>query len=358
MPNMDGKYLPRGDGPHYSVQLEDFIKLFGDILRSVLYGRLRVEKQTIGSDLVYADNGSFWQDALAWRHRPGLSVDLEGFHLTEWLPLSPGRYFTPEACKAREDARDWYSDLLAEYTPEGKGFMVLGGLGTLRLLPRQIGSRTIYLLGASSTGVCHQGIPVALPAEEYRKTMPFITRSGGCVADLRGHIEAFPELALPIRPDPHVPKYYFLADHVAVHRQSRPKELVATAAIMFGIPNRRSAMEQSGEYVGGGYATHLSKRWSFCSFCPAPSEGNSLAEAVKWLTEYSIRCSDVPNPPILSDFDEHISHFCNPVEFPIKETASGVIDRERLSVYGDYYGFRVGGMFSWRVAVSTLFTPQ
>jgi hypothetical protein len=49
-----------------------------------------------------------------------------------------------------------------EYLPLGKLEMILGGVGSLRLASRPNGNKTIHILGLSSNGVSHEGIPVTV----------------------------------------------------------------------------------------------------------------------------------------------------------------------------------------------------
>jgi hypothetical protein len=70
-------------------------------------------------------------------------------------------------------------------------------------------------------------------------------------------------------------------------------------------------------------------------------EGERLSKAVSWLRDYSMRYSSIPNPPILTDFDEHYRHFDNPIEFSLKNLFSKGLDPERLLAYARYYGMSI-----------------
>jgi hypothetical protein len=49
---------------------------------------------------------------------------------------------------------------------------VLGGIGSLRLSAKQVGNRDIFVLGASSSGVSHEGVP--LTCESFHRGAEFL----------------------------------------------------------------------------------------------------------------------------------------------------------------------------------------
>src|SRR5258707_281069 len=106
---------------------------------------------------------------LADKHFPEAYVSLKGFALTEWVPFAPGRYYTSQAIHDREFALQFVSRERDEYTPNGKISMVRGGIGTIRLAGKELAGHATYFLGASSSGITHQGIPIALTSDDYRK---------------------------------------------------------------------------------------------------------------------------------------------------------------------------------------------
>ncbi len=64
-----------------------------------------------GSDRVYTDNAELWAAVLSEQLRAQVTVRLENFLLFEWLPRSPGLFYTHEANDARASAR---SNLIQE----------------------------------------------------------------------------------------------------------------------------------------------------------------------------------------------------------------------------------------------------
>jgi hypothetical protein len=136
------------------VSRKDLVNLLADALNLVIYkdSSFREIESTVNH--TYADNRSFWNDALDDKVVQGMRIRLQGFHVTQWLPSSPGRYYTADAVQSRERAQSYLSrrhENSVEYLPLGKGLMVLGGVGSVRLGARTVNSETVYPLGASST---------------------------------------------------------------------------------------------------------------------------------------------------------------------------------------------------------------
>ena len=101
-----------------------------------------------GGGLSVRSNADFWRAASSCVD--GTRVRLEDFILTEWCPLSPGRFHTPYAASCREQAgKDFYRD--GEYAPLGKVQMMAGGIGSLRLAARVMLGQPMQIWGASST---------------------------------------------------------------------------------------------------------------------------------------------------------------------------------------------------------------
>lgn len=108
------------------VSQNDFVRLLADFFDTLLYEQLQLQSRAFETDYTYTDNSKFWHDSLAGLHFQGTRISLQSFHLTEWIPSAPGRYFTPEASKSRRKAQD-YLVPGKEYLPLGKLRMVLGG---------------------------------------------------------------------------------------------------------------------------------------------------------------------------------------------------------------------------------------
>lgn len=209
--------------------------------------------------------------------------------------------------------------------------MVRGGIGTIRLGEKLVRGRTLYFLGASSTGVAHEGVPVAMSADQYRRVVPIIKDLGGCRATLVGTLTSMMDEMPTLRFDAPVPRYCFLAEEVQPTAAFYADELVTTVAVMF-TSSEESHFRDRSHQIDPRIAN---KSWTFCSFHPASSQ--AVQSAAQWLTDYAARYSS-GFPTLLTDFDEHYRTFSCAVEFPLSDILTGRVDWETLRVYDRYYG--------------------
>lgn len=317
---------------------ERLIVLLRDAFDLLLYKNLSSQSQPQTFDQTYTDNKVFWKDALAGRQFQSMRVRLENFHLTEWLPSAPGRYYLKQSEEKRKQAQKYIAETgrRQEYLPLGKQYMWLGGIGSVRLGAKIIDSKSIYFLCASSTGISHQGIPVALTESQYRQVIQTIKEHGGCLVNLVGSLRLIDYSQSIIRHVRGIPKYCLFTESVSVIRPSLEKELLTTVAITFA--SERTYPHK--EFTKAGYTTILDcKHWSFCSF--QGSAERKLHTAVDWLKDYASRYSFMTDPPILNDFDETCEHFDNPVEFSIERLFNNDFDIDLLKAYQGLYGFTI-----------------
>lgn len=300
-------------GNDEGIREMDLISQLADAVNVSVYGRIEAPKPSTSAELRFASNEGFWGDVMAERVGQGVRVRLNRFQITEWIPSSPGRFFTKEAVDARVIAEHYLRFDRSEYLPLGKMNMVLGGVGSLRLAPRQMGAKEMYTFGATSNGISHQGVPILLSEDEAQRVLPHIRSSGGCRANISGYIKVIQKDSLPLNYDVEVPKYLIFVDRLEVLGSAQG--LLVTVAISFGSPS-----------------TPNRKFWSFCSFNPATQ---SPKDAADWLRAYAERYSESQDTQILSDFDEHVSHFNKPIEFPLDKVLHGEIDIVRLLEYQD-----------------------
>ncbi len=322
-----GDHFQGGAAGGQNISEDDITHVLAEALKAVLYNNVRLETQPSVPDRIYRDNHSFWQDAIASKHFPGTIIVLENFHLTEWVPFSPGLYYTPDAIWMRRNASQYISHERDEYTIKGKISMVQGGIGTVRLAEKTIAGQKICFLGASSTGIGHQGIPVALPIAEYCKLMSPIREQGGCLATITGSLHSLTEEMPSLQYGREIPRYCFFAEEVLLHKVSDKSDLLTTVAIMFTTENihgyRRNDTEDD---------TITNKSWTFCSFHPQEAQ-QDVQLAAEWLTDYAKRYTST-EPYILTDFDEQYRLFPS-VEFPLCKIVRGEVDLERLRAYRD-----------------------
>jgi tetratricopeptide (TPR) repeat protein len=306
------------------MEHNDFGNEFVDVLNTTAYanpsppqGESRVTN--ISELSPYENNEQFWTDIIHNGHRKaGKHISLKEFHLTEWIARSPGTYFLPESRTRRERVKEEFFDHnRQEYVPEGKGEMVLAGVGSLRLDYRPIDGKEHAFLGATSDGITHEGIPVAVQKDKHEKLIDKIRDSGGCICKISGKLEVLPDpFQLNVEYHRRIPKFYLMADEIDFRNYSEKNSLRTSVAIIFA----KDILESN------------QKLWSFCTF--NPSDNKDLERAVDWLWSYATRYSRVDNPQILGDFDVYYEHFSNhPVEFPVRELARGNINMEKINRY-------------------------
>lgn len=312
------------------MEREDLIPILADSINLAIYKHLPLTTSSAATTRTYQGsqgNQTFWKDAVGGQLRQGIHVQLIDFRITEWLPSSPGRYFTEAASRARERALRYIHDEREEYLPQGKAEMVYGGVGSVRLALREWAATEVYPVCATSNGISHQGIPILLQGEEYYRIVPFLLENGGCRANLAGRLKIIPPEKLPIRYERGIPKFIIAVNDLQILGPA--DELLVTVSVTFGL--RRSPVD---------------KRWSFCSFDPAHQ---SPRDAANWLQDYASRYSRNEPVQILSDFDEQEDYFEMPIEFPMSQVMNNNIDLSRLLSYkqdgrveiyisGDYVG--------------------
>lgn len=163
----------------------------------------------------YVRNEDVWMDIMQRHISAGMDIILERFHVTDWFPRAPGLYYTPDAMAAREDAnyhlhqalgdspfRDQAraggekrpaNDYTAVYTPEGKLSMLQGGIGSIRLQTIKINGESHWFMTATSDGVGHTGVPIAIPSRFYGPLLGPIYDFGAVCATIQGELEFIPD---------------------------------------------------------------------------------------------------------------------------------------------------------------------
>jgi len=312
-----------------------FIETLADILNlSFIKDIVRFAYRHTGYDYKqYRDNASLWSDIQRGLVREGQRLKLSNFHVTEWIPYAPGRYFLPESVQARAQAQRFFSWSRREYLPLGKRDMIIGGIGSVRLKARVIDGQQYYFIGASSTGISHQGIPLIVNDSEYRSVADCLIANGGCCANINGRLKVMPPEISIIHYSKNIPKYFVHASRIGLLRPSPPDILLVTPSVLYSGSDYYYDDARSKYFELDGIKSEFRKGWAFCSF--NPSDGvHAINAAAEWLNNYAKRYSETESDPILSDFDEHTQHFESPIEFPLKEILDSQINMRRLGIYG------------------------
>jgi hypothetical protein len=179
---------------------------------------------------VFHDNNSLWRTAIAAKaFYYGARIGLDNFFLFEWFPRSPGLYWTSRAKHARDQAKHRIIEVRRGgivYDPYGKQSMLDGGIGSIRLNPIILHNTDWMLMSASSSGVCHQGFPVALTLDLYREYIDEIRTRGAVVCTLLGQLRTIPkELSEVYSGYTEVPKLYLQVEKIQRPRVRKSRSM-------------------------------------------------------------------------------------------------------------------------------------
>jgi len=286
-------------------------------------------------DYLFYDNNSVWEAVLMERNRAYSIVTLNSFFLFEWIPLSPGLYYTEDGRRARKNARKFITgieDGAIVYSPHGKGFMIRGGVGNIRIQPREVEGTPLWFMSASSGGTCHEGFPVALPQDLYDEVIDEIQERGAVVRTITGKLKFIPKNLVNLYGGyREVPQLYLLADSIRkpeIEKSRRMAELKVSVAVSF-----------VSEYEGreGVYA-------SYVHFDPGDKE--SVTGHIKWMEEIYVKTRY--KGQIVTDFDEQMSRFSD-ATFSLSKVMGGKLDRaevERTIQTIHIYTRNVDGLFA------------
>lgn len=349
-------------GSQLNVERRDIVNFISNHLDSNLYSKTElITPDRNRPDKIFNSNLDFWREILGDNCYPEQVIKLQKFHLTEWIPIAPGLFFTDEAERSRIDAQrnavfhnketfesrfktsinnearwdsaeferiinslgeDFIKKQFLEYNPDGKESMLRGGIGSLRLADKFINGRECYILGASSTGVSHEGIPLLVETYLYQETISKIKDNGGFLVNLIGRLKVIPRELSLIRTYRSNPRYCLYVENIEFFEPSKKEDLYASAVISY-YPAKH----------------FFDQRVSFCYFSPDKND-KGLLKAVDWLEDYVSRYSDTTSVIIEGDFDEYREHF-ERVDFPIREISNGRISRETLLKYKDFFHFEI-----------------
>lgn len=210
---------------HVVLQRQDEFNV-GDILNphfgnlSYLLQPLPGETAQTSSYKSYSDNESLWRDVQSGILTGYSPILLKSFDLFQWIPRSPGLYYTESAKYSRNEAmghldrnfeaapircidhawelnegevgerQDW--DYTLVFAPKGKQSMLDGGIGCVRLKPVIINDQPLWLMSASSDGIAHKGFPLAVPIQLHSLYNERIIKEGALACNIRGHLMFLP----------------------------------------------------------------------------------------------------------------------------------------------------------------------
>ncbi len=247
-------------------------------------------------DQVYHSNQDIWNAVINESLCNGAVVTLENFLLLEWVPRSPGLYYTNRGKYAREDARRNIASIengVVIYNPYGKQSMLDGGVGNIRLKPVIHENIALSLMSATSTGICHQGFPVALPKDLYVTYLPEIRRKGAICCTVVGELMFVPDkLESMYHGYSGVPKLFLQVGEIR-----RPQSLQDSQSDDLRVS---LAVSFKSEFEG------QSKPYA-CYVSFAPHKKASFQDSLNWMEHDYITTQY--QGKVLTDFDEQTNHF-------------------------------------------------
>lgn len=264
------------------------------------------------NDLVCSSNEDFWrpiiespQPALRW-------VRLVHFQVTNWFPRTPGLYHTEQALSSRREARNYVFEEngVYMYDPYGKGHMLDGGIGSVRFKPVSINGEECWLSTATADGICHTGLPLAIPT----RIMEYYDFNFDSSYQITGKVTFLPE---------------FLDRHF-YHWHRIPQVYISVHTI------KKSGREKSGDveitpmvfFTGAGDSPdeRFSRGVTFVR-CVANSTAD-LERASSWLSKYVDRYGGT----IVTNYDQQRPTFQD-APFSLQKVMAGRLDEYSLSQY-------------------------
>ena len=302
----------------YSLYQEDVKGLINTQVAAANYVVSPLPQGRALPDEAYASNEDVWKAVLppSPRLHANLTLTLSEFFLFEWFPRSPGLFHTAEGAQARRDAEQFsrrvsVSDLLPAhklfrgraadqnqgfleiFEPYGKISMLKGGIGCIRLRSKQVDAGEVWFMSASSSGIAHEGFPIALPDPLYQQHIDAIQNVGALRCRLHGKLQFLPEPLVELyRGYRGVPQLYLLVDDLEpLGTRKGSSELLVTAGIGF------LSSYEGQEKMYASYATF------------DPSKPNAVGDTAQWLEETYVQ--SLYEGVVATDFDEHMLRFAN-----------------------------------------------
>jgi len=288
-----------------------------------------------GGDRTHTRNEDLWSDILESNARAASVLTLHGFLLSDWFPFAAGAFHTPYGRREREHAQDAIlydgtsgaqptRELLAAvpavdprslgatkiYSSMGKGGMIAGGIGSIRLKPRRIDVGEVWLMSASSTPVPHEGFPIALPTEIYKQHADELHEKGAVRCTLTGELR-FVENEMRARYGRGVPQLYLLVSELRREQAPAPAPARVSIPISFQSPDG---------FVHAAFANFR------------PGERGSLERATRWLEDTYVR--RIYNGRVVTDFDERVRWF-DDADFSLEKVMAGSLEPQQAGAVAE-----------------------
>ena len=276
-------------------------------------------------DKRFHGNNAIWEALISNQlKRTDLNIILDSFFIFEWIPRSPGLYYTEEGQRARKEASSRIISIdnkIVVYDPYGKQSMLDGGVGNIRIKPIMLEGNEYHFMTASANGVCHEGVPVAIPSKLYNDIIEEISGRGVVVRDLIGKLKLVPdELTNLYRGIREVPKCYIKVESLTkASNPSRSGSVDLNVSVAVSFLSRFEGHNRI-------YATYV-------TFDPASKV--SFKENLRWM-EYEY-VTEKYKGKVITDFDQIMSHFPN-ATFSMEKIMTLNLNADELSNLGDDTG--------------------
>jgi hypothetical protein len=338
----------------YSLYDEDIRSLINTHVGAANYLLRPVQSARTHPDIKFSTNEDVWRATLPPREdlHANVIVRLNDCFLFEWFPRSPGLFHTREGRQAREAAENFRQRLptsrllpahklrqdgdkttngefLEIFDPYGKMSMLKGGIGCIRLRSKLVDSEEVWFMSASSSGVAHEGFPVAIPDYVYQRYIDDVRRLGAIRCELTGKLRFLPEPLVELyRGYRGVPQLYLLVEELRPIQRGRTSELFVTVGVSF-----LSSFEGQRKM----YA-------SYATFDPRVAE--AVSETALWLEEVYVE--GLYGGAVATDFDEQMARFAN-ATFSLKGLMRNELNTTAVQTFVDtvnIYGGDTAGLFS------------
>ncbi|MBS1520132.1 MAG: hypothetical protein JST50_03985 [Bacteroidetes bacterium] len=290
-------------------------------------------------DVIFKSNSDFWNSLLEVKNYPGKIVRLDSFSILEWLPASPGLFYTEQAFFERRHALERSQQYIGyqksepvgnkfvELQPNEKIGMIRGGFGSVRLNSKTINGSNKYFLCASSTKISHEGIPIVVEEIMYQKLMEVIASDQLPLVNIVGKLRLLPDdcSLLKIQYHSSFPKFYVEVIDYEIKAISKSDDAIVSITITY-TPEKT-------------FVSYTDMSYSFCTFSPSRND-QELKQSIQWLNDYAVRYSGSQEPLVLGDFDEFFDHYKN-VRIPLKELMNGHLSSESLEALQKYFHFEI-----------------
>jgi hypothetical protein len=290
-------------------------------------------------------NSELWRDLIGENVEAPSIITLTDFWLSDWFPLRPGLYHTSRGQANRDMARRHLltgpgvnDDGLQEferilhrsvsreligrlrpestyvYDPYGKSMILNGGVGCVRLKPKHIPTGEVWFIGASSTPVAHQGIPVALPTSLYGEFKARAAGRGYLRCTLTGQLMCIPAEFDPLYRDlVGIPQVYVQVNDLSASSVQTEVAFRADGVVTVLAPPTEHPSMGSWDIANGIFA-------AFVSF--DPGKKGSIEDAAQWLAE--TYAGELLNGRVITDFDERTRRFSD-TTFSLEQVMCGNI---------------------------------